>query len=483
MESSRKSLEKVYSKGDVLSLAFGAMIGWGWVMLAGYWVTEAGWLGAIAAFVIGAIMCVFVGMCYAELTPALPCAGGGMVFAYRGMGYLASWITIWATCFAYIGVAAWEGIAISTAIDYVIPIPKLGYLWTIAGYEVYFSWCAVGMVIGLILIGVNYMGGKSAALFQTIATLGLTGVGVVFMVGGTTMGSTEFMGEVFTSGKGLIAVLLMAPAMYVGFDVIPQSAEEMSIPMKQVAKILIMSILMAAGWYILMCLGIARACPPEVRINGAVPVADAAAYLFGSAMWGKVLIVGALCGILTSWNGFIVGGARVLFAMGRAKMLPPIFGKVHPKTQAPYAAITLIGAICLMSPLLGKNALVWFVNASSFGVVVTYLMVCLSFLKLRKTEPDLERPFKVSNGKAVGLISVVISVLFIALYLPGSPGALVWPYEWGMIAGWMVLGIILAFMTKRAYPNVSARERELLIFGEEYARKEIVGETENKQVG
>jgi amino acid transporter len=169
--------------------------------------------------------------------------------------------------------------------------------------------------------------------------------------------------------------------------------------------------------------------------------------------------------------------------MGRAKMLPPIFGKVHPKTQAPYAAITLIGAICLMSPLLGKNALVWFVNASSFGVVVTYLMVCLSFLKLRKTEPDLERPFKVSNGKAVGIISVVISVLFIALYLPGSPGALVWPYEWGMIAGWMVLGIILASMTKRAYPNVSARERELLIFGEEYARKDIIGETENKQVG
>ncbi len=472
---SRKELEKVYSKGDVLSLAFGAMIGWGWVMLAGYWVKEAGWLGAIAAFAIGAVMCVFVGLCYAELTPALPCAGGGLVFAYRSLGYTASWITIWATCFAYIGVAAWEGIAISTAIDYVIPIPKLGYLWTIAGYDVYFSWCALGMSVGLILIILNYMGGKSAALFQTIATLGLTGVGVLFMVGGTTIGHTEFMGQMFTSGKGLIAVLLMAPAMYVGFDVIPQSAEEMSIPLKQVAKILILSIFMAAAWYVMMVIGIAKACPPDVRNNGAVPVADAAAYLFGSAMWGKVIIIGALCGILTSWNGFIVGGARVLFAMGRAKMLPPVFGKLHPKTQSPYAAILMIGFICLLSPLLGKNALVWFVNASSFGVVITYLMVTVSFVVLRKKEPNLARPFAIKKWRFIGYTAIVISIAFIMLYLPGSPGALVWPYEWGMILGWTILGAVLAFLTKRAYPNVTKRERELLIFGEEYGRADVIG--------
>ncbi|TCO79519.1 APC family permease [Marinisporobacter balticus] len=475
MTQKRENLEKVYSKGDVLALAFGAMVGWGWVMLAGYWVKEAGWVGAMGAFLIGAVMCIFVGLCYAELTPALPCAGGGMVFAYRGMGYTASWITIWATCFAYIGVAAWEGIAISTAIDYVIPIPKAGYLWTIAGYDVYFSWCAVGMAVGLILLIVNYMGGKSAALFQTIATIGLTGVGVLFIVGGTSMGNAEFMGDMYTSGKGLISVLLMAPAMYVGFDVIPQSAEEMNIPLKQIAKILILSIFMAAAWYILMILGIAKACPIEVRNNGAVPVADAAAYLFGSAMWGKILIIGALCGILTSWNGFIVGGARVLFAMGRAKMLPPVFGKVHPKTQSPYAAIILIGIICLLSPLMGKNALVWFVNASSFGVVITYLMVCISFVCLRKKEPNLERPFKVSNGVIIGWVAIIISVIFISLYLPFSPGALVWPYEWGMILGWIVLGVILAVMTKKAYPDVTDKEREYLMFGEKYARKEIIG--------
>ncbi|MBU3158668.1 APC family permease [Clostridium frigoris] len=477
MSEKRESLEKVYSKGDILALAFGAMIGWGWVMLSGYWVEQAGWVGAVIAFLIGGVMCIFVGLCYAELTPALPCAGGGLVFAYRAMGYKLGWITIWCTCFAYVGVAAWEGIAISTAVNYIIPIPQLGYLWTIAGYEVYASWSAIGMVVGLILIIINLRGGKGAVLFQNVATIGLTLAGLFFIISGISIGDSKFLGDAIKSGNGVFSVLLMVPAMYVGFDVIPQSAEEMNIPKKQIGKILIFSILLAAVWYVAMCIGIALAAPSDIRLNGAVPVADAAAFMYGNPIMGKVVILGALCGILTSWNGFIIGGARVLFAMGRAKMLPPIFGKVHSKTQAPVAAIILIGIICELAPLLGKNALVWFVNASSFGVVLTYLFVCLSFIIIRKKEPDLERPFKVKNHKFIGYGAIIISVAFISLYLPFSSGGLVWPYEWGMILFWAVLGIVLSLMTQKAYPNVTLKERELLIFGELYARKEIVGES------
>jgi amino acid permease len=122
MNEQRDSLSKVLSRTDVLALSFGTMIGWGWVMLAGYWITEAGVLGAILAFALGTIMCILVGLTYAELTPALPLAGGEMVFAYRGLGYKWGWIAAWSICLAYIGVAAWEGIAISTALNYIYPL-------------------------------------------------------------------------------------------------------------------------------------------------------------------------------------------------------------------------------------------------------------------------------------------------------------------------------------------------------------------------
>ncbi len=474
MKDERQSLSKVLGRTDVLAMAFGTMIGWGWVMLAGYWVKEAGVIGAMVAFIIGAIMCIFVGLTYAELTPALPLAGGEMVFAYRGMGYVGGWVTAWAIAFAYIGVAAWEGIAISTAIDYILPIPSVGHLWDVAGYEVYFSWAIIGILGALALCVLNYFGAKTSAIFQIMATAGLVLVGIIFFFGGVAFGSTEYMIPAFTSGGGMIAVLLMAPSMYVGFDVIPQTAEEMNIPLKQIAGVLIVSIIMATAWYIIMILGISLSAPPEVRDSASVPVADAMAFAFKSPAFGKLLIGGALCGILTSWNGFIVGGTRVLFAMGRAKMLPEIFGKVHPKYKTPTASIILVGIICSLSPLMGRNALVWFVNASAFGTVVAYVLVAISFLILRKKEADLERPFKVKHGTIVGYIAVAITIFFITLYLPIGPGSLVWPYEWGLVLGWSIIGIVLAVIAKTSYGNVSDAEREYLVFGEEYSRKEII---------
>ncbi|MFZ5969878.1 MAG: APC family permease [Bacillota bacterium] len=481
MSSENQNLSKVLGRTDVLALAFGAMIGWGWVMLAGYWVKSAGVWGAVGAFLIGAVMCIFVGLTYAELTPALPVTGGGLVFAYRAMGYKWAWVTAWATCLAYIGVAAWEGIAIATAIDYVIPIPKVGYLWTVAGYEVYLSWSVIGIVFAILLTALNYFGAKSSAVFQTMATAGLTLVGIVFVFGGVIKGNTEFMVPTFTSGAGMVAVLLMAPSMYVGFDVIPQSAEEMNIPLKQIANVLIVSIIMAASWYILMIVGISISAPESVRDTALVPVADAMAYAFGSPFWGKFVIAGALCGILTSWNGFIVGATRIMYAMGRAKMLPKYFATLHPKYATPAGSTIFIGIICCVSPLLGKNALVWFVDAASFGTVITYFMVALSFVMLRKKEPNLERPFKVANGNVAGILAVVISAFFISLFLPIGPGSLVWPYEWAMVLGWAVLGIILATATQSTYGKVSDAERELLIFSEKYARKEIMNKTEQHE--
>lgn len=481
MGEMRAKLEKQYSSRDILALAFGTMIGWGWVALAGAWVSGGGWLGACLAYAVGAVLCIFVGLCYAELTPALPCAGGSLVFSYRALGYKGGWVAVWATCFAYVGVAAWEGIAIATAVDYIFPIPQWGYLWTLAGKDVYLSWSAVGMVVGLFIIALNYFGGKAAVWFQTAATILLAAVGAFFFGGSVTLGSLQNLGEAFTGVKGFIGVLLMTPAMFVGFDVIPQAAEEMNIPLNKLPRILILSILLAALWYVVICYGVAMATPPAVIANSTVAVADAATYVFNNPLMGKIVIFGAVCGILTSWNGFVIGGVRILFAMGRAKMLPPVFGKLHPKHKTPSAAVLLVGAICIMSPLLGQNALIWFVNASSFGTVVTYLLVCVAFMRLREQEPDLRRPYKLPNGKLLGGIAVAISIAFTALYIPPSPQPLVWPYEWGMVIFWAVLGAVLVLCARSYSGSITEGERELLIYGKEYARKDRVTAADMKK--
>ncbi|MCC8165244.1 MAG: APC family permease [Planctomycetes bacterium] len=472
MAGERWELKRALGMKNVLALAFGTMIGWGWIMLAGKWVELAGVAGAILAFVIGAVLCIFVGLTYAELTPALPLAGGELVFSYRGLGYVCGWITGWMITFAYVGVAAWEGPALVTAIDYLWEIPRAGYLWRVAGFDVYISWVVVGSLGGIILSYINYRGVKQSAVFQTLATLAMAMGGIFFLLGGIVKGDVSHMVPTFTSTSGLVAVILMVPAMFVGFDVIPQAAEEMNIPLGKIAKVLILSICLAAAWYILMIIGIALSAPNEIRVGDGIPVADSFAYAMNHPVFGKLIIIAAMCGILTSWNGFIVGATRVLFGMGRAKMLPATFGRVHPKYQTPTSAIILVGAITALSPLLGKTSLVWFVDASSAGTVVAYFMVALSFLALRRKEPGLARPYLVPAGTLVGILAILVAGFFLYLYLPIGPGALL-PVEWALVLGWIVLGIVFFIQSQSAYKDVTPEEREYLLFGDDYSRPHL----------
>lgn len=477
-QGGRQELQRSLNMKDVLALAFGTMIGWGWIMLAGSWVASGGVIGAILAFALGGIMALFVGMTYAELTPALPLAGGELVFSYRAMGYNASWFTGWMITLAYIGVAAWEGPALANALGFLFGnlLPDMGVLYEIQGSQVTGMFLLIGCVGAVILSFVNYRGAKASAVFQTTATIAMAIGGIAFFFGGVIKGDIGNMIPVFTDGKGFVAVILAVPAMFVGFDVIPQAAEEMNIPLGKIGKVMIIAIGMAAAWYMIMILGVALSAPVDVR-NGfasdpnSVPVADTFAYALGHPVFGKLMIIAAMCGILTSWNGFIVGATRVLFSMSRAKMLPSVFAKVHPKYDSPVAAILLVGLITVLSPLLGKSALSWFVNAAAFGTVVAYFMVSLSFCVLRRTEPDLERPFLVKGGNVIGICAVLVALFFISLYLPiYSPTPLA-PIEWALVGGWIVLGIVLFIANKcSANGKASKEEVEYLMFGNDYKR-------------
>ncbi|MCI5536810.1 MAG: APC family permease [Clostridiales bacterium] len=473
----RQELQKSLNMKDVLALAFGTMIGWGWIMLAGSWVGNGGTLGAIIAFLLGGVMAIFVGLTYAELTPALPLAGGELVFSYRAMGYNASWFTGWMITLAYLGVAAWEGPALSNALGFLFgnALPDLGVLYELQGSQVTGMFLLIGIVGAIVMTVLNLAGAKSSAIFQTTATVAMAIGGIAFFVSGVATGEVENLKPMFTDGQGLVAVILAVPAMFVGFDVIPQAAEEMNMPLNKIGKVMIIAIVMAATWYIIMILGTAMSTPGDVLsgyVNDpdCVPVANCFAYALGSPVWGKLMICAAMCGILTSWNGFIVGASRVIFSMARAHMLPGIFAKVNKK-GVPVAAILLVGIVTILSPLLGKSALVWFVDAAAFGTVVAYFMVSLSFLILRKKEPDLARPFKVNAGIVVGILAVGVALFMATLYLPLYSPAPLLGIEWALVGGWIVLGIIL-FIANKAGANgkKSKAEIEYQMFGDEYKR-------------
>lgn len=447
--------KRILGRKDVLALAFGAMIGWSWVAVAGDWISRGGTMGAIAAFIGGGLVITLIGLTYAELAAAMPKAGGEHVYTKRALGNGWSFICTWAIIFAYIGVAAFESIAVAMIAEYFFPAVKSGYLWTIAGHDVHAGSVAIGMGATLIITLLNVMGVKQAAIFQLIATVTIFLGGLVLLMGSSLNGSTANFAPLFTSGfAGIAGVMVMVPSMMVGFDVIPQSAEEINLPAKDIGKVLMLALGMAVLWYVFIIIGVSLALNDTERTAATLTTAAASQKMWEHPLAGHLLVIAGLGGVLTSWNAFVIGGSRAIFALARAGQLPAIFGRLHPTRRTPWAAIVLIGIICLLSPLFGRQSLIWIIDASGLMIVTTYGLVAASFLILRKREPDMERPYRTPYGTFIGWSSVVLSVALATLYLPGSPAALIWPYEWVLILGWIAFGVILFIMAKNKTSHI-----------------------------
>lgn len=464
-------LSRGLGRTDVIALGFGTMIGWGWVMMGASWVSGAGYLGALIAFLVGGGILLLIGLIYGELTAALPLAGGEFVFVYRSIGKVTAFLTGWIMILAYLSVAAWEGIALATAVNYLLPIPKIGLLWEIAGYQVYFSWALVGMGAAFVLMILNLIGSRTAILFQVMATMAIIAVVLVLLLGGITYGDRENVGELFTGQSGFNYVLLMVPAMLIGFDVIPQSAEEMNLEKRDIGRMIVVCIVLSVIWYCLLIIGIGLAAPEEIRSSGIIPVADIAAYAFRSQLFSDIIIIGGILGILTTWNGFFLGASRLIFAMGRARLIPAFFGISYGKNRVPVTAILAVGIVCTATPLLGQNALIWLVDMSSFCALFAYTMVAVAFVALRLREPELERPFRIWRktwpGVLVCLIAIIYTGLFIANVIRQGDIAA----NYAMIIAWLMGGTFLYGLADKQRRSLTRSEVEYMIFGGSYRQR------------
>ena len=144
----------------------------------------------------------------------------------------------------------------------------------------------------------------------------------------------------------------MVPFMFVGFDTIPQAAEEIDLPYKDIGSVLMLSVAMAIAWYGLIVLGVSLLLNEDGFGTTEIIAAEANSVIFGEA--GRLAMLGAgLAGIVTSWNAFIIGGSRAIYALARANLLPAALSKLHPKYRTPYNAILLIGGLSIIGPLFG----------------------------------------------------------------------------------------------------------------------------------
>lgn len=457
-----KNKSKKLNTGDVIVVAFGAMIGWGWVVSSGGWIQQSGVIGTILAFLLGGIMIYFVGLVYAELTTALPENGGAKVFSQHAFGTIGSFICTWSIILSYIGVVCFEACSFPTIIQYIFPGFLKGYLYTIAGFDIYATWLVVAIISCVLITYINIKGVKTAAILQKILTIIIAAVGMVLIIASIINGdSSNLDGQLFM-GSGIdkilgnvLSIAMVAPFFLFGFDVIPQAAEEINIPLKKLGKLIVLSIALAVAFYGMVVFAVGYGMNQielAMSLHGSgLVTADAMAKLFHSEIMAKTLILGGMCGIVTSWNSFLIGGSRALESMASSYMIPHVFCKKHKKYQTPYLSLILIGILSIISLFFGRQMLIWISNCASFACCLTYCIVSLSFLRLRKKEPELARPYKVKNYYLVGIMATVLSGFLCMMYLiPGTVCSMI-DQELIITVLWTIIGIFFAVGCKVKY--------------------------------
>lgn len=251
---------------------------------------------------------------------------------------------------------------------------------------------------------------------------------------------------------GIVAVLVMTPFFYAGFDTIPQQAEEASanLDWKKFGLIPAIALLASGAFYLVCIYSFGTIIDWHEFVKSSVP-ALAVLERINIFFYIAMLIIGTL-GPLGPMNSFFGASARLMLAMGRKEMIPSSFAELDPVSGAPKKANTVMAVLTLVGPFLGRNMLVPLTNVASLGFIFACTMAGFACLKLRKTEPDLPRPYKVNGGKPIIACAIIAGLIIIGLMVvPMSPAALD-AVEWAITGAWIVVGFIIlaAFGGKRS---------------------------------
>ena len=482
MENNNTTLKRQLSPLNVWAIAFGCVIGWGSFINPGKkFLPNSGVAGTAIAMVLGALVMIVIAMSYAYMVPKHPKAGGEFTFTKACFGKRAAYICGWFLVAAYLTNVPMNSTAIGLIVDGIdgsADILKFGFHYTIAGFEIYMGEMLLAMGI-LILFGyLNILGVQKAGFIQTILssllilcvfTLSISALlspkatmlnlsplwgfdKAAAMAAGATTANIDAFARTGTGGimSAILATFAIAPWAYVGFDAIPQAAEEFNFSFKKVTGIMVVAIVFGCFVYTSNnpVSALALANWPDRVMAGEWVLLVAAEEMLGT--FGKVLIgTGVSCAVLSGIMGFYLASSRLMFSMSRDGYLPQWFGIVDPKYGTPRNAMIFCIIISLSGPILGREALGWFVDMCAIGASIGYFFTCASTLVTIKRDRD-GTPFL----KAMATVGLVFSVVFMILQLipiPGLSGVHFGKESYMLLIVWIVLGALFYSRQSKAF--------------------------------
>ncbi|MBH0230867.1 APC family permease [Halobacillus yeomjeoni] len=479
----RKKLERSLKPHWVWAIAFGSAIGWGAFVLPTDWISQAGPLGVVIGILLGAALMMVIGVSYGFLIEKFPVTGGEFAYAYIGFGRKFAFIAGWFLTLGYICIVALNASALALLAKFLFPdFVRTGNLYTVAGYEVSIIQIAVASIALILFAFLNIRGasfsGRTQFVFSLILIAGITllALGAIFTEGPSVQNITPAFKPDQAAIASILSILALAPFAYVGFDNIPQAAEEFKFEPKKAFGLIIWSLLAAGLAYSAMILITASTMPwqqllADIEASNSVWGTGDAIESYMGRIGVFVIGIAVTMGIFTGLNGFYISASRLTFAMGRARILPNMFRKLHSKYHTPYVGILFTMVVCLIAPWFGRQALLWVVDMSATGVAIAYFFCTATAYKFFRWSPSQASKSKedvVAPGKKLlSLIGVISALGFLVLLLfPGSPASL--GKESYMALGiWILIGIIFYAFNSKRYNSIDQKEMNYLILERE----------------
>jgi APA family basic amino acid/polyamine antiporter len=453
-------LHRVLGPVALTSLGIGAIIGAGIFVLTGLAARDFAGPSLMLSFVVAGSGCAFAGLCYAEFAAMIPVAGSAYTYAYATLGELFAWIIGWdlileyaiASCAVAHGWSHYfqaflklfgASVPAEFATDPFTAAPEtLAGAWHLGPIPIVFDMPA--FVVVLLITVILVIGIRESAGFNSAIVMLKLGVVLFVIVAG--FGHVDYANWHPFFPKGISGTFSGAAYVffaYIGFDSISTHAEEARNPQRDVPIGILTSLLLCTLLYILVA-GVLTGMVPWPEIDIDAPIASAfARYGLTSATF--LVSLGAVAGITSVLLVLLLSQARVLLAMARDGLLPPaIFAAVHPRFRTPYRSTILIGfVVASVAALLPLKVLADLVN---IGTLFAFVIVSAAVLVLRRTRPEVPRPFRTPLVPLVPILGI-LSNLTLMIYLGWE--------NWARLIIWLAIGLTIYTLYGRRHSHLA----------------------------
>jgi APA family basic amino acid/polyamine antiporter len=468
-------LKRVLGPVQLTSLGVGAIIGTGIFVLVGVAAHDCTGPALMLSFVVAGITCVFAALCYAEFASMVPVAGSAYTYAYATLGELFAWIIGWDLILEYAVASStvahgWSHYFQDFITFFKLHVPQ-HYASAPFDYDpvsgklmltgAWFDFPAV--VIALLITMILVKGIRESASFNAgIVILKLAIVFLVIGVGARYVNTANWkpfapfgmagfaffghtlIGQTGPTGSplGMLAGAAIVFFAYIGFDSISTHAEEAKNPSRDVPIGIMTSLILCTVLYIAMA-AVLTGMIPYNKINIDAPVSDAFRQV--GLPWAQFLVsLGAIAGITSVLLVMMLSQARIFLAMARDGLLPPkFFAAVHEKFRTPWKSTILTGVcVAIMAAFLPLRVLAELVN---IGTLLAFVIVCAAVLIMRRTHPEVHRPFRAPFGPVVPVLGI-LCCLMLMFSLPAA--------NWVRLFVWLVIGLIIYFFYGRHHSRV-----------------------------